>query len=98
MVDDFDIDPDNAVEDLINEILENEADEIHEGRYEDFLKEVDDDDVSQSDLEEVGEAYLDELEDLDIEEKRRIFGKSHCNKLEKQMQSVSAFGDDEDEE
>jgi len=98
MVDDFDIDPDNAVEELINEILENEADEIHEGRYDDFLKEVNDDDVSQSDLEEIGEAYLDELEDLDIEEKRRIFGKSHCNKLEKQMQSVSALGDDEDSE
>ena len=98
MVDDFDIDPDNAVEELINEILENEADEIHEGRYEDFLKEVDDDGVNQSALEEVGEAYLDELEDLDIEEKKRIFGKSHCNKLEKQMPTVSAFGDDEDEE
>ena len=98
MVDDFDIDPDNAVEDLINNILENEADEIHEGRYADLLDNDEDEEDQQDALEEIGEAYLDELEDLDIEEKRRIFGKSHCNKLEKQMQSVSAFGDDEDEE
>ena len=98
MVDDFNINPDNAVEELIDEILGNEADEIHEGRYSDFLKELDDDDVSQRDLEGVGEEYLDELNNLDIEEKRRIFGKSHCNKLEKQMQTVSAFGDDDDDE
>ena len=96
MVDDFDIDIDNAVEDLINKILENEADEIHEGRYEDFLKEVDD--VDQSELEKVGEAYLDELKNLDTNEKKRVFGISHCNKLEKQMKTVSGFGDSEDEE
>lgn len=99
MVDDFDIHPDNAVEELINEILENEADEIHEGRYEDFLYTImDEEDINQKEIEKVGEAYLDKLEALNIEEKRKTFGKSYCNKLEKQMQYVSAFGDDEDED
>lgn len=99
MVDDFDIHPDNAVEELINEILENEADEIHEGRYEDFLYTImDEEDINQKEIEKVGEAYLDKLEGLNIEEKRKTFGKSYCNKLEKQMQYVSAFGDDEDED
>lgn len=99
MVDDFDIHPDNAVEELINEILENEADEIHEGRYEDFLYTImDEEDINQKEIEKVGEAYLDKLEGLDIKEKRKIFGQSYCNKLEKQMQYVSAFGDDEDED
>lgn len=96
LVENFDIDPDNAVEDLIDEILENEADEIHEGRYKEFLRNiVDEDDVDQDEIEEVGEAYLDKLEDLDIKTKRRIFGSSYCNKLEKQMKGVSTSGDDE---
>ena len=44
MVEDFDIDPDNAVEGLINQILNNEFDELHEGRYEDYL----DDDIDNA--------------------------------------------------
>lgn len=96
LVENFDIDPDNAVEDLIDEILENEADEIHEGRYKEFLHTIiDEDDIDQDEIEEVGEAYLDKLEDLDIKTKRRIFGSSYCNKLEKQMKGVSDFGDNE---
>ena len=96
IVEEFGIDPDNAVEELIDEILENEADEIHEGRYKEFLRSiVDEDDVDQDEIEEVGEAYLDKLEDLDIKTKRRIFGSSYCNKLEKQMKDVSTSGDDE---
>ena len=82
MVEEFGIDPDNAVEELIDEILENEADEIHEGRYKEFLYTIiDEEDVGQDEIEEVGEAYLDKLEDLDIKTKRRIFGSSYCNKL-----------------
>ena len=96
IVDEFGIDPDNAVEELIDEILENEADEIHEGRYKEFLRTiVDEDDVDQDEIEEVGEAYLDKLEDLDVKTKRGIFGSSYCNKLEKQMKDVSTSGDDE---
>lgn len=96
LVENFDIDPDNAVEDLIDEILENEADEIHEGRYKEFLHTIiDEDDIDQDEIEEVGEAYLDKLEDLDIKTKRRIFGSSYCNKLEKQMKGVSVSGDNE---
>ena len=95
LVENFDIDPDNAVENLIDEILENEADEIHEGRYKEFLHTIiDEDDIDQDEIEEVGEAYLDKLEDLDIKTKRRIFGSSYCNKLEKQMKAVSASGDE----
>jgi len=98
MVDDFDINPDNAVEELINEILENEADEIHEGRYEDFLYTImDEEDINQKEIEKVGEAYLDKLEALNIEEKRKTFGESYCNKLEKQMQYVSAFSDEDED-
>lgn len=93
IVEEFGIDPDNVVEELIDEILENEADEIHEGRYKEFLRTIVDDDVDQDEIEEVGEAYLDKLEDLDIKTKRRIFGSSYCNKLEKQMKGVSASGD-----
>ena len=96
MVEEFGIDPDNAVEELIDEILENEADEIHEGRYKEFLYTIiDEEDVGQDEIEEVGEAYLVKLEDLDIKTKRRIFGSSYCNKLEKQMKGVSASGDNE---
>ena len=97
IVEELDIDPDNAVEELIDEILENEADEIHEGRYKEFLRNIVDDDVDQDGIEEVGEAYLDKLEDLDIKTKRRIFGSSYCNKLEKQMKDVSTSGGDTDE-
>ena len=96
IVEEFDIDPDNAVEELIDEILENEADEIHEGRYKEFLRTiVDEDDVDQDEIEEVGEAYLNKLEDLDVKTKRGIFGSSYCNKLERQMKGVSTSGDDE---
>lgn len=96
IVEEFDIDPDNVVEELIDEILENEADEIHEGRYKEFLRTiVDEDDVDQDEIEEVGEAYLNKLEDLDVKTKRGIFGSSYCNKLEKQMKDVSTSGDDE---
>lgn len=96
IIEEFDINPDNAVEELIDEILENEADEIHEGRYKEFLRTIiDEDDVDQDEIEEVGEAYLNKLEDLDVKTKRGIFGSSYCNRLEKQMKDVSTSSDDE---
>ena len=85
LVDDFDIDPDNAVEGLINQVINNEFDELREGRYEDFVT----DDVSNEDLEEVGNKVLEKMLKYDISKKREIFGEASCKKLEKQMKAIS---------
>lgn len=107
MVDDFGISVDNPVEELIDEIIDNEYDELHEGRYDDdeYLDQLGVEELEHEDLEATGNEILDEIKSWDIDKKRKVFGERYCKKLEKQFMYVSPMDhpddvedDDEDDE
>lgn len=95
LVDDFGIDPSNAVEGLFKDLVNNEYDELHEGRYEDLKDE--EDDITHSALERIGNKILDKILKWDYNQICNLVGKAYCTKLEKQMQDLgNESSEDED--
>lgn len=84
---DLDIDPSNAVESLFDEIVTNEYDELHEGRYDDEFYD-EDEGIEHRDLERIGNKVLDEMSEWGYDQICELVGKEYCDKLEKQMQDL----------
>ena len=96
LVDDFDIDPSNAVKGLFDEIVANEYDELHEGRYDDEFYD-EDEGIGHRAFERIGNKVLDKLSKWSYDQICELVGKEYCDKLEKQMQDLgNEHSEDED--